>query len=132
GGEGGARRVAAPRGRRGQVRAVTSLIGGRLRDLGRADYRETWELQKRLLAERQAGAGADTLVLVEHPEVITLGRRAGARANVLSDAIEVIEVERGGDVTYHGPGQLVGYPILRLDGEQRDLHAFLRALEQGL
>ncbi len=105
---------------------------GKLLDLGRLDYEEAWALQKRLVAERQAGGGADTLVLVEHPDVITLGRRKSARDNVLSDEIPVVEVERGGDVTYHGPGQLVGYPILALDGEERDLHRFLRALEQGL
>jgi lipoyl(octanoyl) transferase len=104
-----------------------------LLDLGRTDYEATWALQLRMVAERQAGAGRDTLVLVEHPDVITLGRRASARAHVLApDAMPVVEVERGGDATYHGPGQLVGYPILRLDEEERDLHAFLRGLEQGL
>jgi lipoyl(octanoyl) transferase len=105
---------------------------GALLDLGLADYEETWALQKRLVAERQGGAGADTLILVEHPDVITLGRRAGSRDNVLDDSMPVVEIERGGDVTYHGPGQLVGYPIVRLDEGERDLHAFLRAIEQGL
>jgi lipoate-protein ligase B len=91
-----------------------------------------WALQKELLAERQAGTIPDTLILVEHPEVITLGRKASSRDNVLDDSIPVVEIERGGDVTYHGPGQLVGYPILQLDGDERDLHAYLRNLEQAL
>jgi lipoate-protein ligase B len=107
-------------------------MNGVLLDLGHRGYEETHALQRRLVAERQAGQGADALVLVEHPEVITLGRRATSRSNVLSDEIPVVEIERGGDVTYHGPGQLVGYPILRLDGEERDLHKYLRALEEGL
>jgi lipoyl(octanoyl) transferase len=101
-------------------------------DLGVREYAECWELQKRLVAERQADARPDTLVLVEHPPVITLGRRAGARANVRDALFPVFEVERGGDVTFHGPGQLVGYPILKLDERERDLHAFLRAIEEAL
>jgi len=91
-----------------------------------------WALQKELLAERQAGTIPDTLILVEHPEVITLGRKASSRGNVLDESIPIVEIERGGDVTYHGPGQLVGYPIVQLDGEERDLHAYLRKLEQAL
>ena len=102
-----------------------------LLDLGRRDYEETWALQKRLVEERQAGARPDTLVLVEHPDVVTLGRRRSARENVLTDEIPVVEVERGGDVTYHGPGQLVGYPILLLEPGERDLHAYLRNLEEA-
>lgn len=104
----------------------------RLVDLGRRGYEEALALQRQLVAERQAGGGADALLLVEHPEVITIGRRQGSRANVLTDELPVVEVERGGDATYHGPGQLVGYPIIALDGEERDLHRFLRALEEGL
>ena len=107
----------------------------RVSDLGLCEYREAYALQQRLLAERQAdapGEGVDTLILVEHPHVITLGRRAGSRANVFTDEMPVVEIERGGDVTYHGPGQLVGYPIVRLVDKERDLHAFLRALEAGL
>ncbi len=100
-------------------------------DLGRRDYQETWALQKRLVEERQAGARPDTLILVEHPEVITLGRKRSSRDNVLAHDIPVVEVERGGDVTYHGPGQLVGYPILFLEGPERDLHAYLRNLEEA-
>src|SRR4051794_4530751 len=102
-------------------------------DLGRREYGEIWELQKRLVGGRGAEGIPDTPLIVEHPAVITLGRRQKARENVrVPDAMPVIEIERGGDVTYHGPGQLVGYPILKLDGEERDLHAYLRHLEDGL
>ena len=102
-------------------------------DLGRRDYAETWELQKQLCAERQADRVEDTLLFVEHPPVITLGRRRSARDNVVdAGEVPVFEIERGGDVTYHGPGQLVGYPILKLDGHERDLHAYLRNLEEAL
>ena len=107
-------------------------VPGAVLDLGYAEYVPTWELQQRLSAERQAGRGRDTLILVEHPHVITLGRRASSRDNVLTDEMPVVAVERGGDVTYHGPGQLVGYPIVALDGAERDLHVFLRAIEEGL
>jgi lipoate-protein ligase B len=109
-----------------------TMIGARLLDLGFVGYEEAWALQKRLVAERQADEAPDTLVLVEHPDVITLGRRASARANVLVEDMPVVEVERGGDVTYHGPGQLVGYPIVKLDEGERDLHLLLRNIEQGL
>jgi lipoyl(octanoyl) transferase len=102
-------------------------------DLGRREYREVWTLQQELVAQRQRGEIVDTLVLVEHPDVITLGRRLTSPANVLTPGdIPVVEIERGGDVTYHGPGQLVGYPILALDGDERDLHAYLRNLEEAL
>jgi lipoyl(octanoyl) transferase len=90
-------------------------------------------LQQTLVAERQRDAIDDTLILVEHPDVITLGRRQSAAGNVVAAGdIPVFEIERGGDATYHGPGQLVGYPILALDGDERDLHAFLRAIEEAL
>jgi len=102
-----------------------------LRDLGRRDYQEVWQLQRELVEERRAGRIADTLLLCEHDEVLTVGRRSGARGNILSSGIPVVEVERGGDVTYHGPGQLVGYPILLLDEDERDLHAYLRHLEEA-
>jgi lipoate-protein ligase B len=104
----------------------------RLIDLGRRDYAETLALQRGLVERRQADEVPDLLLLVEHQEVITVGRRLGARDNVLTDELPVVEIERGGDVTYHGPGQLVGYPILKLRPEERDLHAYLRALETGL
>ena len=109
------------------------MKAARVIDLGRREYGETWKLQQELVAQRQRGEVADTLVLVEHPEVITLGRRQSSQANVIAPGdIPVFEIERGGDVTYHGPGQLVGYPILALDGDERDLHAYLRNLEEAL
>ena len=111
---------------------MNAALPGRLIDLGLAEYQATWERQKQLVAERQAGLCADTLLLVEHPHVITLGRRRGSRDNVLSDAMPVVEIERGGDVTYHGPGQLVGYPIVQLHDGERDLHRYLRNLEEAL
>jgi lipoyl(octanoyl) transferase len=85
------------------------------------------------VAQRQRGERRDALVLVEHPHVITVGRRQGALANLLRPGeVEVVEVERGGDVTYHGPGQIVAYPILLLGEGERDLHRFLRNLEEGM
>ncbi len=95
-------------------------------------YAEVWALQKDLLLARQRDEIDDTLVLVEHPHVITMGRGAD-RANLLDAAdVPVFEIERGGDVTYHGPGQLVGYPILLLREDERDLHQYLRRLEEVL
>jgi len=102
-------------------------------DLGRMGYGEAHELQLELLGQRMRGECGDTLLLVEHPHVITLGRRREALAHVLAPGdVPVIEVERGGDVTYHGPGQLVAYPILQLATGERDLHKFLRNLEQAV
>jgi len=103
-------------------------------DLGRVDYRTAWARQGELLAARIADEVEDTVLLLEHdPPVYTLGRKAGAAANVLDPGpAEVIEVERGGDVTWHGPGQLVAYPICKLEGDARDLHRWLRGLEDVL
>ena len=102
-------------------------------DWGTRDYADAWRAQLELVAARQADQAPDTLILVEHPHVITLGRRREAQRNVLTPGdIPIFEIERGGDVTYHGPGQLVGYPIVKLDGDERDLHAYLRNVEQGL
>jgi lipoyl(octanoyl) transferase len=105
--------------------------------LGTVAYAEAWDLQRRLVAQRQGDGGRDTLLLLEHPRVYTLGKRAD-RTNVLFDeaelvrrGIEVVAVDRGGDVTYHGPGQLVGYPILRLAGT-RAVVDYVRALEEIL
>ncbi|HEY1585552.1 MAG TPA: lipoyl(octanoyl) transferase LipB [Polyangia bacterium] len=105
----------------------------RVIDLQRREYGEVWKLQQELVAQRQRDEIADTLVLVEHPDVITLGRRQSSQANVVAPGeIPIFEIERGGDATYHGPGQLVGYPILKLDGDERDLHVYLRNLEEAL
>jgi lipoate-protein ligase B len=102
-------------------------------DLGTADYRDVWAKQLALVEARQIGQVPDTLIVVEHPHVFTLGRRRDSQQNVLAPGdVPVIEIERGGDVTYHGPGQLVAYPIVFLDGEERDLHKFLRNLEEAV
>ncbi len=107
----------------------------RVMELGTVEYRAAWALQQRIAVERQRDAIDDTVLLLEHPPVYTLGRRA-TMEHVLLDAeqratagIDVVEVDRGGDVTYHGPGQLVVYPIVRLAG-QRHVVDFVRALEQ--
>ena len=107
-------------------------------DLGRRRYAEVLELQRELAKERIAGTREDTLLLVEHEPVITLGRSSKA-AHLLADAgllaargVELFEIERGGDVTFHGPGQLVGYPIIDLKRHTQDLHWYLRQLEQVL
>jgi lipoyl(octanoyl) transferase len=103
-------------------------------DLGTAPYREAWAQQLALVEQRQKGDVPDTLLLVEHDHVYTLGRRREAEGNVLDAGdVEVIGIERGGDVTYHGPGQLVAYPIVLLrEGKERDLHAYLRHLEDAV
>jgi lipoate-protein ligase B len=107
-------------------------------NLGRRPYGEVLELQRELAKERIAGTRPDTLLLVEHEPVITLGRSSKA-AHLLADrdalaarGVELFEIERGGDVTFHGPGQLVGYPIIDLSGHKQDLHWYLRQLEQVL
>jgi lipoyl(octanoyl) transferase len=102
-------------------------------DLGTAPYREVWARQLALVEARQVGQAPDTLLVVEHPHVFTLGRRRESKQNVLAPGdVEVVEIERGGDVTYHGPGQLVAYPIVLLEESERDLHAFLRNLEEAV
>ena len=99
-------------------------------DLGTREFGEVWKLQLELVAERQRDERPDTLLLVEHPHVITLGRST-KRENLLAPAdTPVFEIERGGDITYHGPGQLVGYPIFRLREHEKDLHLYMRRLEE--
>lgn len=112
----------------------------RVIDLGRKDYGATLELQRRLCAERAAPDHGrdDVLLLVEHEPVITLGRTTQATSLPLApeaiaqQGVGVHEVERGGDVTWHGPGQLVGYPIVDLRRMREDLHWYLRSLENAL
>jgi lipoate-protein ligase B len=106
--------------------------------LGRVDYAEALALQERLVDRRRQRLEPDQLLLLEHPKTITLGRRADP-SHVLADGaaldragIAVHPTSRGGDVTFHGPGQLVGYPIVALPPERRDVHRYLRALEQAL
>lgn len=110
----------------------------RVRWLGRVPYAEAAALQERLVRDRRLGVEPDTLLLLEHTPVITLGRSARL-ANVRispeeasRSGIEIVESGRGGDVTYHGPGQLVGYPVVALVGGERDAHAYLRRLEDVL
>lgn len=109
------------------------MASWRVTDLGTASYRDAWARQLALVEGRQADTEPDTLLVVEHPHVFTLGRRREAEGNVLAAGeVEVVAVERGGDVTYHGPGQVVAYPVVLLDGAERDLHAYLRNLEEAV
>ena len=103
----------------------------RVRMLGVMSYSKALEVQRECVQKRIAGEGADTLFLVEHPPVITLGKTA-RREHVLNapPGVEVIESDRGGDVTYHGPGQIVGYPILDLGGFRRDVKWYVERLEE--
>src|SRR5262249_50540613 len=110
-----------------------------VRRLGLVDYRVALAEQAALVNDRQAGRIEDVLLLVEHPPVVTLGVRRGGRAHIVasptalaSRGIEVFETGRGGDVTYHGPGQIVGYPILDLKPDRCDVHRYVRDLEEVL
>lgn len=100
------------------------------------DYQEAYQLQKELFTLRQQGKINDTLFLTSHPHVITMGRSASKDNLLISEEmlekrnIEVVFIERGGDVTYHGPGQIVGYPILDLTNFKQDLHYYVRKIEQ--
>jgi lipoate-protein ligase B len=104
----------------------------RVIDLGTREFGEVWALQRELVAARQKDEIPDTLLFVEHPHVITAGRSAHRENLLATDDLPIFEIERGGDVTYHGPGQLVGYPIFLLRQEERDLHRYLRNLEEAL
>jgi len=107
-----------------------------LRELGRIEYGAAFDLQQRLVAERKSSLIPDQLLLLEHPHVITLGRNGRmqnllANEEVLSRAgISFFPTDRGGDITYHGPGQLVGYPIIDLREWKRDVGAYVRGVEQ--
>jgi lipoyl(octanoyl) transferase len=111
-----------------------------VRRLGKVDYREGLALQQQLVDERRAGAIGDTLLLLEHPPVITLGARNRVSAShiiaspeeLVREGVSVHETGRGGDVTYHGPGQLVGYPIFDLRPDRCDVHQYVRDLEEAL
>lgn len=111
-----------------------------VRRLGRVEYAEALALQRALVEERKAGAIDDQLLFVEHPHVLTLGVRGdGGRSHILapqsqldSRGIEVHETGRGGDITYHGPGQIVGYPIVDLKPDRQDVHRYVRDLEEVL
>lgn len=109
-----------------------------VRDLGRTGYSEAWDLQRSLADRRKRGEIPDQLLLLEHPHVLTLGRN-GHMANVLASperlrqlGVEFHEIDRGGDITYHGPGQVVGYPILDLREWKRDVVAYVRGIEEAI
>jgi len=118
-----------------------ALVSARIcivRDLGRMSYSEALAVQERIAADRKQGLGADHLLFVEHPHVVTIGRN-GREENLLAPeavlrekGIELHYSDRGGDVTYHGPGQIVAYPIMDLREWQRDVGAYVRAIEQVL
>jgi lipoyl(octanoyl) transferase len=122
------------------VSATESMRTLDVRRLGLMPYGEALALQRSLVEQRRAGEVGDLLLLVEHPAVLTLGVRGdGGRSHILaSDGelsaqhIEVFETGRGGDITYHGPGQIVGYPIIDLDPDRRDVHKYVRDIEEVL
>jgi lipoyl(octanoyl) transferase len=109
-----------------------------IRRLGQVPYGQALEMQRALVEERRAGRVPDLLLLLQHPPVITLGVRSdAARANIVASAerlaglgIDVCDTGRGGDVTYHGPGQVIGYPILDLRPDRCDVHKYVRDLEE--
>jgi lipoyl(octanoyl) transferase len=111
-----------------------------VRRLGRVEYADGLELQKQLVEDRRAGRIGDTLLLLEHPPVITLGVKSrGKPTNIVASpehlaaaGVAVFETGRGGDVTYHGPGQLVGYPIFDLRPDRCDVHRYVRDIEEAL
>ncbi len=104
--------------------------------LGIVDYKKAYELQKNLLKEKIDGSSSDYLILLQHNPVITIGRNGNNRNILVSESllklngIELFEIERGGDVTYHGPGQITGYPILDLHHFKKDVHWYIRSLEE--
>jgi lipoyl(octanoyl) transferase len=101
-------------------------------------YADAFAVQERLVAGRKRAEGTDVLLFVEHPHVVTMGRNGKQQHILASDevlartGIDYFETDRGGDVTYHGPGQLVGYPILDLRNWKRDVHAYFQGVEQAL
>jgi lipoyl(octanoyl) transferase len=107
--------------------------------LGRIEYQKAWDLQKHLFLQRLVSKIGDVLILCEHPHTYTIGRDGApnAQQNLLLSkeeltrrGIQLYEIDRGGDITYHGPGQIVGYPILDLNRHYRDVHRYLRDIEE--
>ena len=107
-------------------------------DIGICSWDAAYILQQRLVAARKAGLIADVLLLCQHPHVLTFGRNANQKNLLASEhvlrqkGVELRETNRGGDITYHGPGQIVGYPILNLDEIRRDVHWYVRTLEEAM
>ena len=108
-----------------------------VRRLGLVRYADGLELQRTLVEDRKAGRIPDTLLLLQHPHVVTIGVKKDGRQHIIatpeqlaSRGVEVFETGRGGDVTYHGPGQIVGYPIVDLNPDRRDVHRYVRDLEE--
>jgi len=105
-------------------------------DLGLIDYKEAWDMQKKILDLRVSGALPDMLLQLEHPHTYTLGKVTdknnliGSQEYLADMGISVYEIDRGGDITYHGPGQIVGYPIISLEKWKKDTHKYLRGLEE--
>jgi lipoyl(octanoyl) transferase len=123
----------SPRPRRGDAVNSCSVV-----DLGRIAWTEAFTLQQRVVAARKAGTVPDTLLFCEHPNTITLGRNARLQHLLASESllrqkrVELHHTNRGGDITYHGPGQLVGYPILHLAAIRRDIGWYMRMLEEAM
>ncbi len=107
-------------------------------DLGFIDYQQAWDLQKKTFELRVKNQIPDILFLLEHPNTYTLGKTAdhnnlvGSEEYLTSNEISVYDIDRGGDITYHGPGQIVGYPIISLNDWKKDTHKYLRALEETI
>ena len=124
--------------RRGIHHSTSTLRDIEVKRLGLVSYADGLEIQKKLVEQRIAGEIPDQLLLLEHPPVITLGvRTRNNRSNIVASqstlqaaGIEVCETGRGGDVTYHGPGQIVGYPIIDLKPDRCDVHAYVRDIEE--
>lgn len=114
------------------------MKGLEVRQLGLVPYADALRIQDELVLQRRAGAISDTLLLLEHPHVITLGTSSSTNHVLLGEderallGIEMFETGRGGDVTYHGPGQLVGYPVFDLKPDRCDLHRYVRDIEEAL
>jgi lipoate-protein ligase B len=108
------------------------IAKGNLLDLGLREYVYVWDLQRKLVDLRAAKVIPDTLILVQHPHVFTVGKAVPGDSLTQIAGVRAFRIERGGQWTYHGPGQLVGYPILDLDARQRDIHGFLRKLEETM
>ena len=112
------------------IHIATNIID--ILDLGLSPFKEVWDLQKELVKKRQYGQIKDTLILAEHEPVYTLGKNANEN-HILQNSprdVKTYQIERGGDVTYHGPGQLVGYPIIDLHNYNKSISCYMRSLEQ--